>query len=439
MVSLHLSRTASNAAPSLGTPAREISTRMHRTVEQRQGTELDNLPFAIIGFPQTKVLEGGLLLNEPRLIASQDQWDKVVKDLSKAPELAVDTEANSMYAYRGRICLVQLADAHSVYLLDPLAVSDLSALGDILSSQSITKVLHGSDYDLRSFRREYGFTVAGLFDTEICARFLGMVSPNLGAVLKNFLDVDIPKSRRMQRSNWGLRPLDGEAVTYAAADVAYLIPLAEKLRQLLREAGRLGWVQEEFGRLEETGRTAVAAAAPDFLRVKGSDRLDAQQLAVLKELFELRETEAEKADLPPYRIMGNDALLSMAQQPLTPLEEVVGLPPQVVRRLGSRMRSGIQRAMRGPGLERPPRPRRPQLPAREVQMRLQKLKQWRAGHGAALGLDPALIWPATSLDRLAHGPDSWKTEMESGGGAEVRNWQRAEFGEDLEATLKVTD
>ena len=375
-------------------------------------------------------------MNQPQLITNQSQWDRIAKDLFQVPELSIDTEANSMYAYRGRICLIQLACPGSVYLLDPLAVSDLSTLGDILSNEAITKVMHGSDYDLRSFQREYGFDVSGLFDTETCARFLGMVSPNLSAVLYNFLGVDIPKSRRLQRSNWGLRPLSQEAVTYAASDVLYLIPLAGKVRQLLQEKGRLDWVEEEFARLEAVGRAAVDTPRPDFLRVKGSDRLDPQQLAVLKELFEIRETEAERADLPPYRVMGNDALLHMAQEPFTPLENVPGLAPQVVRRLGSRMRTAILTGIRGPGFQRPPRPRRPQPPTREVQIRLQKLKQWRTDKGATLGLDPALIWPATSLDRLAHTPDSWMTELETAGAMEIRVWQRAQFGGELEAELR---
>ena len=373
-------------------------------------------------------------LNQPQVIATQSQWDRLARELSGVRELAVDTEANSMYAYRGRICLIQLAAADSVYLLDPLAVDDLSALGDILADERVTKMMHGSDYDLRSFHREYGFSVSGLFDTETCARFLGMVSPNLAAVLKHFSDVDIPKSRRLQRSNWGLRPLSGEAVSYAAADVAHLIPLAEKLRGLLVEEGRLEWVEEEFARLEEVGRTAPETPRPDFLRVKGSDRLDPQQLAVLKELFDLRELEAERVDLPPYRVMGNDVLVYLAQQPFTPLEEVPGLAPGAARRLGSRMRAGIQKAMRGPGVERPPRPRR-LAPTREAQSRLQKLKIWRGDKGAALGLDPALVWPAASLERVANAPDSWNAEMKGVGASEIRVWQRDEFGAELAAVL----
>ena len=373
-------------------------------------------------------------MNTPQLIATQAQWDKTAASLSTEPELAIDTEANSMYAYRGRICLVQIATSQSAYLLDPLAVDDLSMLGQILANPAICKVFHGSDYDLRSFHREYGFVVSGLFDTEIAARFQGMVSPNLAAVLQQFLNVDIPKSKRLQRSNWGLRPLSAEAVSYAAADVAYLIPLASRLRQLLNRAGRLDWVMEEFARLESVGQSASALPAPDFLRVKGSDRLDSGQLAILKRLFELREAEAERIDLPPYRVMGNDALLQLSREPFTPLEDIPSLAPAAMRRLGPRIRTTIQQAKRGPGVERPPRPRR-EPPSRETQARLQKLKQWRSDKGADLGLDPALLWPVASLDRLAFDPNTWHSEVEGIGSTGVRKWQMREFGPSLESVL----
>ncbi|MCY4366767.1 MAG: HRDC domain-containing protein [Chloroflexi bacterium] len=373
-------------------------------------------------------------MNRPQLIATQDNWDKTAALLTSEPELAIDTEANSMYAYRGRICLIQIATREAAYLLDPLAVQDLSMLGQILADPAIGKVFHGSDYDLRSFHREYGFVVSGLFDTETAARFQGMVSPNLAAVLKQFLEVDIPKSKRLQRSNWGLRPLSAEAVSYAAADVTYLIPLAARLKQLLSMAGRLEWVEEEFVRLEHIGESASEPPAPDFLRVKGSDRLDSGQLAILKHLFELREAEAERIDLPPYRVMGNDALIQLSMEPLTPLESLPSLAPAAMRRLGGRIRDAIQQGMRGPGMERPPRPRR-QPPTRETQARLQKLKQWRSDQGANLGLDPALLWPAVSLERLAQDPETLQSETGGNGGAEVRDWQRREFGQDLESTL----
>ena len=371
-----------------------------------------------------------MYLSQPTFITQQSQWDRVARELAGQGELSIDTEANSMYAYRGRIRLIQLASAEAIYLLDPLAVGDLSALGELLADPTLVKVMHGSDYDIRCFYREYGFEISGLFDTETCARFCGMVGPNLAAVLHTFLEVDIPKSRKLQRSNWAIRPLSGEAMAYAAADVQYLIPLAERFRTLLAESGRLEWVAEEFGRLEAAGRKMPEPSGPAFLRVKGSDRLDGQQLAVLKELFELREAEAERIDSPPYRVMGNDVLVYLAQQPMTPLAETPGLSPRLAQRLGSRIQAGIQKGLRGPGVQRPARPRR-QPPSKAAQGRLQGLKQWRADMGAALGLDPALVWPAASLERVALEPASLAGELDGEQVGEVRDWQRREFGGEL--------
>ena len=376
-----------------------------------------------------RICLGGTTVQQAQQIATQERWDKVADSLASFPELAIDTESNSMHAYRSRICLIQIACSDASYLVDPLAVRDLSALGHILQDSSITKVMHGADYDMRCFYREYGFEVSGLFDTETCARFQGMLSPNLAAVIKAYLDVEIPTSRRLQRSDWALRPLSVEATAYAAADVQHLIALAAKLRRLLREAGRLEWVAEEFGKLEAAGQVTQEHTEPAYFRVKGCDRLDPQQMAVLKELFELREAEAERADVPPYRIMGNDVLLFLAREPHTALENAPGLSPSLARRSGSNIRSAIQKGLRGPGLKREPRPRRHQPPSKDVQVRLQGLKEWRTGKGAALALDPALIWPAISLERLAQDPKSWNEEL---GAAEVRSWQRREFAVELE-------
>ena len=386
---------------------------------------------------QKSILEiRGVSVNRPQLITDQKEWNRLADRLAGATELAIDTEANSMYAYRGRICLVQIGAAGSAYLVDALAVPDLSGLGAILADPSVTKIMHGSDYDLRSFYREYRFKTAGLFDTETCARFLGMLSPNLAAVLHAFLGVEIPKSRRLQRSNWGLRPFSDEAIDYAAADVQHLIPLACKLRQLLAEQGRLDWVRDEFLHLEEAGATGYESAEPAFLRVKGSDRLSPPELAVLKEVYEFRELEAERLDWPAYRVVRNETLLYLAQQPHVPLEAVPDLSPQLVRRAGNKLREAVQRGQRGPAVNRPPRRRRTHFLGREVQGRLQVLKQWRSDKGADLGLDPALLWPAVSLERLAHRPAQWQSELAEAGAADIRPWQRREFTQELAEVLE---
>ena len=377
-------------------------------------------------------------MSQPGLITDQQVWDQLAQKLALEPELALDTESNSMYAFQEQICLVQIGTATDTFLLDPLAVKDLSALGEILADPGITKVLHGSDYDLRSFARGYGFRVHSLFDTEISARFLGMLTPNLAAVLEQFLEVTIAKSRKLQRSNWALRPLTALALEYAASDVDHLLPLAEDLRKRLREAGRLEWVQEECLRLEQAGFQPSSAEAEGFLRVKGSDRLSPRELAVLKELHAFREAEAQRMNWPPYRIMRNESLLRLAQSPRLPLEQVEGLAPQMLRRAGGRIRAALARGQQGPEYHRAERTRRVNPWTPKSQARLQGLKQWRIERGAALGLDPALLWPASSLERLALQPEDRRELSGEADSADVRTWQRANFAREVASVLSAS-
>ena len=140
------------------------------------------------------------------LVTNQAEWEEIAAKLGRETELALDTESNSLYVFRERVCLIQIGTGVETFLLDPLAVDDLSSLGQLLADPSLIKVLHGSDYDLRSLNRDYGFTIQGLFDTQVAARFLGSTSPNLASVLENALGISIPKSRKMQTSDWGAAP-----------------------------------------------------------------------------------------------------------------------------------------------------------------------------------------------------------------------------------------
>ena len=121
-----------------------------------------------------------------RYIDNQPDWDGVVNDLRHAPRLALDTERNGRFAYQERICLIQLSDGDETYLVDPLAITDLSRFGDVLADESVAKVIHGCDEDIRFFFSDFGFSVSNLFDTGLAARLLGVARPNLGAVLEEF-------------------------------------------------------------------------------------------------------------------------------------------------------------------------------------------------------------------------------------------------------------
>ena len=375
-------------------------------------------------------------------IDRQDIWDQAAANLSGPPALAVDTESNSMFAYRERICLLQIAHRDGVLILDPLAVADLSALGPLLAGPDTVKTFHGASYDLACLYRGYGFQIENLFDTEIAARFLGFPNTSLAATLQSGLDVTIPKNAALQRSDWSRRPLPPAALEYAAADVRHLLPLADQLRNRLQTLGRLPWVAEECQRLTEAAtRPPAAAAEPAFLRVKGAYRLAPRELAALQELWHFRESEAERRDLPPFKVIGNDTLVHLAQasHPVTAASAIAcGLPPKLWRRHGPEIAAALARGHRGPEYHRPPDAGRKPPHTSESATRLRGLKNWREQHAARLEINPSLLWPTRSLERIAIDPPEPGGPPPDAANPDVRHWQRRQFGPDLDALYAQT-
>ncbi len=356
----------------------------------------------------------------------------VVDSASRHDRVAVDLESNGFHRYPERVCLVQIAVGDDAYFVDPLSVEDVSPLGRLLADASLEKVFHSADYDVRSLDRDWGFRVRGLFDTSIAAAFTGSERLGLGSILKEHLDVDIPKSKKLQRADWTLRPLSDEMLRYAAADVLHLARLREVLHGKLRKLGRTGWVEEETERL-----AAVRHSEPDpewgFLSIKGSRDLDGRGLAVLRSLHDFREKEARRRDRPPFKILSDAVLVAIASEPSSDLSRVKGIGPYGYRRNSSGLRGAIREGLRATPVTRPrPRPSgKPRLSRADREAaakRLRLLKQWRLEHANRLKLDPGLLWPASSLERLSIEPAGFDDEAESD---DVRRWQLRELGQSL--------
>lgn len=372
---------------------------------------------------------GQLLRDQYRYIAEQGDWDAVAEELRRAPRLALDTERNGRFAYRERICLIQISDGRGTYLLDPLSVKNLDVLGELLADETVTVVMHGCEEDVRYFDHDFGFTIANLFDTGLAARFLGVSRPNLGAVLEEFCGVGIAKDPKLQVSHWGLRPISGPALDYAASDVHHLLPLADELEYRLDKLGRIGWVSEECIRIEGLRHPPEEPLETAFRRVKGWEGLNPRETAVLQELYAFRDGKACAWDVPPTQAASNGDLLELAQRGASPPPRGVG--GMLASRCFGELMEALQRGLDGPEAPKPPRPDRgPEPWTSESRERLKVLKQWRLGLGAELDLAVSHIWPTPSLERIALRPERLGHEM-GGGDGEVRQWQREEFGEGL--------
>ena len=320
----------------------------------------------------------------------------------------------------------------AVYVIDPLSVDDHAPLGKLLADPSVGKVFHSADYDIRSLDRDWGFHVRGLFDTSIAAAFAGSERLGLAAVLKEYINVELNKDKKLQRADWSLRPLPDKMLRYAAEDVLHLGRLKATLDGRLAKLGRTAWVREEVERLAR-----VRHSPPDtewgFLSVKGSRDLDGRGLAVLQSLHNFRENEALTLDRPPFKVLSDSVIAALAADPQCDLAKVKGIGRYGRAPGAARVRRAIREGLSALPVRRP-RQRRAEgerLSPKErtrARAKLRILKGWRSEQGAALRLDPALVWPAASLERLAARPESFAAELECG---DVRQWQRREFGESL--------
>ena len=367
------------------------------------------------------------------LVTDAQAMRLALHDIRTATRIAVDTEADSRHHYPERVCLVQVAAGDRVYLLDVLAVDDLSGLGEVLADRRIEKVLHGADYDLRGLDRDWGFRIRPLYDTSVAAQLAGIERFGLSALMEELLGVVIPKRVALQRSDWSRRPLSEPAMAYAAEDVARLIDVRDALDERLRALGRTAWAAEEFERLAEV-RYDPRDPRTAFLSVKGASRLDGRGLAVLRSLYEMREAEARRRNIPMAYVLAPQAMVHIASHPEAGLADVPGLGPATRRTLGAQVGQAVGRGLRSAPVTRPtpaePPPRR--LTSVESK-RLAWLKAWRVGQGKRLSLDPALLWPMRSLERLARTPEGFDGELRS---ADVRRWQAAELGDSLRAALR---
>ena len=364
------------------------------------------------------------------LLTTSGQVSDLARILFHEGCIAIDTESNSRHRYPERVCLVQVATNSKAYLIDTIAVDDMRPIGEVLADDTVVKVIQGAEYDIRCLDREWGFRVRNLFDTSIAARFVGMQQIGLSALTEILLGVHIPKDARIQKSDWSHRPLSQGALNYAATDVWYLLSIQRALESRLRILSRASWVSEECARLEEI-RYVAPNPETAFLSLNGSRRLAGQEKAILKRLFMLREAEARRRNRPPYYVLPHETLIYLASNPAADLTQLPSLRKEVDSRFGRLLRAALHRRLADPPISDPIRYSIP--PATQVEIdRLQILKKWRANLGRQLSIDPALVWPMASLERLAKAPRTLGAELQS---PEVRQWQCEQFATSLGASL----
>ena len=310
----------------------------------------------------------------------------------------MDTESNSLYAFQEQVCLIQFSTSQDDYLVDPLALGDLSPLEGLFAAAEIEKVFHAAEYDLISLKRDYRFEFNNIFDTMVAARILGWEEIGLGSILKTEFDVKLNK--RYQRANWGRRPLPPEMLAYARLDTHYLIPLRFRLMAELKGGERWALAEEDFNRLRfVNGRDPQDMPDPCW-RVRGAYDLTPQQAAVLLSLCQYRLQVAKSIDRPVFKVIGDRTLLAIAEampRTLNELRELPQLSEKQFQRNGRALWQAVERGLRAEPI-RPPRPPRPDD---EFLARLEALRSWRKRTARQMQVKSDVVLPRDVLYSIA--------------------------------------
>ncbi len=335
-----------------------------------------------------------------KLITTQSDWHLCLEKLQAESRLAIDLEANSMYAYREEVCLVQITIPGQDYIIDPLGVRNLSGLGDIIQDPQIEKVFHAAEYDLTLLKRQFDWQLQNLFDTMWAARILGYPRYGLASMLEEVYGIKLNK--RYQKSNWCKRPLSPEQLVYAQLDTHHLLQLRDHLEKELAAAGRLEEAAETFA-----DQTHVKLSDNefdpdnDFWSISGAYDLSRQQQAVLKALAIYRDQEARLRNRPLFKIFHDKTLIELAQTTptnLSTLRDVYGMTAGQTRRYGRQVLKIIADGLNAP---HPPFPKRNQRPPEDAMNRYDKLHTWRKNTASQRGVESDVIISKDALWAIA--------------------------------------
>ena len=328
--------------------------------------------------------------------------------IERVDEVALDTEADNMYHYKTRVCLLQFLVDGEVYLVDVLAPGlKLEPLWKVLEKKHL--VMHGSDFDLRLLHDLCRFEAKSLFDTMLAAQLLGLQRIGLAALLDQHFGVALDKDG--QKANWSKRPITPKLLNYAALDVWHLPALRDILRRELKKLGRLEWLEQQCRAQIAAGCDGFAPPTENDWRIGRSERLRGPGLSVLHAVWHWREAQAQRIDTPPFKVCGNALLLKLAEAAEAGESEATILGSVHLGKRHDRLFPSLQAAVRA-GLARDPKslPRRPgrdpnHVSLTQAEIELQdRIRADRDRVAKTLEIEPTLIANRSQLAQIARQP-----------------------------------
>lgn len=347
-------------------------------------------------------------LSPPIWVDKQNTFYQMVADLSAQTRIAVDTESNSLHAFREQVCLMQFTTRKKDYVVDPLALKDISSLAPIFNNAGIEKIFHAAEYDLICLRRDFHFQFSELFDTMHAARVLGYQYVGLDNLLAEKFQVKMDK--RHQKADWAERPLTPAQLNYARLDTHYLFDLRDMLVAELQEKKRLELAQEDFVRACEVEVTKEKVNGSSWKRFAARKDISVRELTILSELCVSRDQIAEQMNRPPFKVISDAMLLEIARsQPEKDVDLAgIGMTSKQIDLWGRQLLTAARRGVEAPLVKREQAKR----PNDAMLKRLEKLKAWRKRVAQEMGVESDIVLPRVYLNSLAEKPPKNIRELE---------------------------
>jgi ribonuclease D len=345
---------------------------------------------------------------DPVWIATPLKLQEMVEELSHEPVVAVDTESNSLYAYRERVCLVQISTPQTDYLVDPLAIDDLSPLALLFADPMRQKIFHAAEYDVICLKRDYSFEFSNIFDTMIAARILAEPQVGLGSLLQNYFSIKLDK--RFQRADWGKRPLSQAMLDYARMDTHFLFALKTLLEEKLGDKGLLSLAREDFDLVSATIPSGTEPNGKSCWKVSGAAHLSPRENAILQSLCAYRDQYARKVNLPHFKVISNELLVEITRANPATLDELKAVPGMSAK-VFQRHSTGLLQAVTTGKTASPPKRERMHRPDQGVLNRLNALHDWRKEQGKRLQVESDVVLPREFMEKIATANPGNLTEL----------------------------
>lgn len=356
------------------------------------------------------------------LIETRSGLEAYLGDVADAPFVCMDLEADNLHHYREQLCLIQLHAGGRTALVDPLAIDSCQPLLEFLDDPRRELWMHGADFDMTLMLAAFDWLPSRIYDTQIAAMLVGRRQFGLASLVQHYLGVTMSKSS--QKEDWSRRPLTPRMLDYAAIDASVLVPIKDRLVEEVHTAGRWDWFLQGCSHARRQALTRPPRDEDQIWRIQGWGGLKGRELAFLKALWFWRDAEAERRDVPTFKVLSNQELLAMSAE-----LEAKGRC-EVRRKLTREARSELSELIEDiralPQGAWPVRTRAVrQAKPKDFEEKFDRWRVLRDEKAAELGIDPTVIANRRNLELLVLGDLTEEKPV-------LLPWQRVVLGLDKE-------